>query len=59
MTADYLARRMFLRQSEQYDAEPALVELAWADPQIAGFWLAEAQAVLDDIKALDEETECS
>lgn len=42
-----LALSMFQRRSTLDDADPALVQLAWLDPDIRAFWLDEAQAVLD------------
>lgn len=41
-----LARFMFDRQADSYDSDPAMRELAWADPGIRDFWYAEARAVL-------------
>ena len=46
MTTAELARFMFDRQAATYDADPALTELAWADPQISAFWTTEAAAIL-------------
>jgi hypothetical protein len=37
---------MFQRQAETFDADPAMIELAWIDPDIHDFWLAEALSVL-------------
>lgn len=45
-TVTRLARFMYDRQADTYDATPALRELAWADPAIRGFWLEEAAAVV-------------
>lgn len=41
-----LARFMFDRMSDTYDADEALRELAWADEKIREFWLAEAAAIV-------------
>lgn len=43
---DVLARAMFDRRCDLDGADPALVELAWADADIRRFWLAEAAHVL-------------
>lgn len=50
-----VAYRMFLRNVADY-AEPALAELAWIDPDIRGFWVAQAEAVFDDVSALARES---
>lgn len=54
MIVEEVAQRMFFRNVEDY-AEPALTELAWIDPQIRGFWLAQAKAVLADLAYLTHE----
>lgn len=46
---DGLARFLFDRQTAAYGADPALAELAWCDPAIHGFWLAEATAVAEHL----------
>jgi hypothetical protein len=46
MTYD-LARFLFDQQADEYDADDAMRELAWADPQISGFWVEQAQGILD------------
>ena len=43
---DHLARFLFDRQADSYDANSAMRELAWVDPDIRSFWIAEAGAVL-------------
>lgn len=43
---DTLARFLFDRQADSYDADPAMRELAWVDPDIRSFWIEEAGAVL-------------
>lgn len=45
-----LARRMFERQTAGYDAEPALVELAWNDELIRDFWIQEVEALMADLE---------
>lgn len=40
-----LARFMFDRQADSYEADPAMRELAWADASIRQFWDDEAQAI--------------
>lgn len=40
-----LARFLFDRQADSYDSDPAMRELAWADPDIRKFWDDEAQAI--------------
>lgn len=40
-----LARFMFDRQMDSYDADSALRELAWADPGVVDFWYEEASAI--------------
>ena len=42
-----LARFMFDRQADSYEADPAMRELAWADPDIQKFWDTEAHAILE------------
>lgn len=49
-----LARFMFERQASAYDADSAMVELAWVDPDIRAFWEAEAEAVLAFIAINDK-----
>ena len=51
-SVEHLARHMFQRQADSYDSDPALVELAWVDPDIRAFWIAEATAVLDYLEEL-------
>lgn len=46
MMRDALARAMYDRQADTFDADPGLRELAWADPDIRAFWEAEADHVL-------------
>lgn len=41
-----LARFLFDRQADTYDADPAMRELAWADADIREFWDSEAHAVM-------------
>lgn len=41
-----LARAMFQRRCDLDGAEPALVEMAWADADVRRFWVAEAEHVL-------------
>ena len=41
-----LARFMFDLQADDYDAEDAMRELAWADDGIRGFWVGQAGAVV-------------
>jgi hypothetical protein len=43
-----LARFMFDRQAQAYDAEQA--NLAWMDPGVQAFWRNEASAVLGFIR---------
>ena len=40
-----LARFLFDRQADSYDADPGLRELAWLDPDIQKFWTDEADAI--------------
>ena len=48
MTArEALARHMFERRCHLDGADLAMVELAWADPNIRAFWTAEADHVLE------------
>ncbi|MFC7362172.1 hypothetical protein [Nocardioides astragali] len=49
---EHLARHMFQRQADSYDSDPALVELAWVDPDIRAFWMAEAISVLAYLEEL-------
>jgi hypothetical protein len=44
--SERLARFMFDLQADDYDAQHALRELAWADDDIRGFWLGQADAVV-------------
>lgn len=44
MTTDALAHAMFTRQHP--DADPAILELAWCDDDVRGFWVAEAEYVV-------------
>jgi hypothetical protein len=44
-----VARFLFDRQADSYEADPAMRELAWIDPDIRSFWIAEAGAVLEFI----------
>jgi len=46
-----LARFMFDRQAEHYDADPEEAALAWLDPGVQAFWRNEAAAVLGFIRA--------
>lgn len=48
MNTEQIAFRMFARNAAQY-GDAAMIELAWADPEIRSFWLAEAEAVVADI----------
>lgn len=41
-----LARFLFDRQADSYEADPAMRELAWADANIREFWDDEAHAIL-------------
>jgi hypothetical protein len=41
-----LARFMFDLQADDYDADDAMREQAWADDGIRGFWLGQAGAVV-------------
>lgn len=47
--SERLARFMFDRQADTYEADPGLRELAWLDPDISGFWVAEAEAVMAEL----------
>ncbi len=49
MRAERVAYAMFTRNVADY-AEPAMIELAWADPDIRAFWVAEAEAVAADLR---------
>lgn len=42
-----LARFLFDRQADSYEADSAMRELAWADASIREFWDAEAHAILE------------
>ena len=42
----HLARFMFDLQADDYNADDAMRELAWADSGIRGFWLGQAWAVV-------------
>ncbi len=44
-----LGRFLFDRQADSYEADSAMRELAWVDPDIRSFWIAEAGAVLEFI----------
>lgn len=46
MTED-LARYLFDQQADDYDADPAMRELAWADPNIVYFWIEQAKGILE------------
>jgi hypothetical protein len=46
-----LARFMFDRQAQAYDADPEEANLAWLDPGVQAFWRNEAAAVLGYIRA--------
>jgi hypothetical protein len=46
-----LARFMFQRQADAYDADPEEANLAWMDPGVQAFWRNEAAAVLGFIRA--------
>jgi hypothetical protein len=48
-----LARFLYDRQADSYDADPAMRELAWADLQIRRFWIDEATAVIHFLAALE------
>lgn len=50
MDTEHIAYRMFARNAAQY-GDPAMIELAWVEPSIRGFWIAEAEAVRADILA--------
>lgn len=49
LVSETLGRFLFDRQADSYDADSAMRELAWADPDIRSFWIAEAGAVLEFI----------
>ncbi|HKX68298.1 MAG TPA: hypothetical protein VJN29_13855 [Intrasporangium sp.] len=53
---ELLARAMFDRRCDLDGAEPALVELAWADADIRRFWLAEAAHVVQVLRELSAES---
>lgn len=42
---DALARFLFERQANTYDATPDTITQAWNDPNIRNFWTTEAQAI--------------
>lgn len=42
-----LARFLFDQQADEYDADEAMRELAWADHHIRSFWLDQAEGILD------------
>jgi hypothetical protein len=42
----HLARFMFDLQADDYEADEAMRELAWADDRIHDFWLGQASAVV-------------
>jgi len=42
----HLARFMFDLQADDYEADEAMRELAWADDRIHDFWLGQARAVV-------------
>ena len=44
---DELARFLFDQQADEYGADEAMRELAWADTFIQSFWLDQAQGILD------------
>ena len=44
-----VAYRMFVRNVADY-GDPALIELAWLDPDIQQFWLEQAEAVVNDLR---------
>jgi hypothetical protein len=48
-----LARFMYDRQADSYDADPAMRELAWADLDIRRFWIVEATAVIHFLAGLE------
>jgi hypothetical protein len=43
--SERLARFMFDLQADDYDAQGAMRELAWAERNARGFWLGRANAV--------------
>lgn len=45
--SEALARHLFDTQADDYDADDAMRELAWADPQIRSFWIEQAGGILD------------
>lgn len=49
---EHVARHMFQRQADSYGFDPALTELAWLDPDIRAFWIAEASAVVAYLEEL-------
>jgi MFS family permease len=55
MTTEQVAYRMFARNVIDY-AHPAMIELAWADPDVRAFWLAEAEAITNDLLRHDSAT---
>lgn len=46
-----LARFLFDQQADEYDADVAMRELAWADHHIRSFWLEQAGGVLDFLES--------
>jgi hypothetical protein len=48
MTVEEVAHRMFIRNVADY-AEAALADRAWIDPDIRGFWVQQAEAVVADL----------
>jgi hypothetical protein len=49
---EQVARHMFERQAVTYEADPAMVQLAWLDDDIRAFWVAEATSVIVCIETL-------
>ncbi len=47
MNPEEVAYRMFVRDVASY-AHPAMIELAWVDPEVRAFWIREAEAILAD-----------
>jgi hypothetical protein len=45
-----LARFMFDLQADDYDAQGAMRELAWADRNVCGFWLGQSNAVVSFLR---------
>lgn len=52
---EILAQAMFERRCRLDGAEPALVQLAWADAEVRRFWRAEAAHVLRVLSRLADE----